>query len=120
MRWPGGVSILLAWCLALAPGCQPVTIKRVGGGPSAREVARGSVLRGPEAWEPERFDEFLFADDYAVKGLDREFRAEGLGVPLIGLRRFRIEELEGRAGQEKFLMPRQVYAATAFLRAIPS
>ncbi len=87
-------------------------------GLAARGIAV-DVLRDGSTWEPERFDEFLFADDYSVKRLDHQFRAEGVGVPLIGLRKFSLKDLEGREGEEKFLMPRQVYPVTAMLRVVP-
>ena len=73
---------------------------------------------GGESWTPSHFDEFLFASDYRVTRLDAQIGAEGLGVPLIALKRFSLKELEGREGQEKFLMPRQVYPATAILRSV--
>jgi hypothetical protein len=69
---------------------------------------------------PDRFDEFLFAADYAVRGLETQYRAEGIGVPLIAVRRFRLEGFTARNGQEKFLMPRQVYPLTAVLHPVPA
>lgn len=234
MRWPGGLGILVGCWMALAAGCQPVTIERIAGGPSARaarhserlpelppppmdganprdpaalmaraeakcraalaaerkerELAAGyalgavvdasealiasgaelggkadgtradqarlilneatrlalrlssgrrikldrewrddlaaqgvrvSVARGGALWDPDRFDEFRLADDFTVRGLDLQVRSEGLGVPLIAIRRFRFGDLEGREGEEKFLMPRQVYPASAVLRVVP-
>ncbi len=72
----------------------------------------------PEAstWTPDRFDEFLIASDYKIEGLDHQFKYEGVGVPLIGVRRFRPWELGSREGEAKFLMPRQVYPVTAVLK----
>ncbi len=86
----------------------------------ARDGVRVSVLRDDEAWDPERFDEFLLADDYEVRSLDNQVRTDGVGVPLVALKKFDLKELQGRKGEEKFLMPRQVYPATAILRAGPT
>jgi len=65
---------------------------------------------------PERFDQFFFVDDYAIKNLDHQYKSPGLGVPLIALRKFDLKALESRQGVEKFLMPRQVYPMTAILK----
>ncbi len=58
-----------------------------------------AIVRNGDFLSPERFDEFLFVDDYAVKNLDHEFKATGLGVPLIALRKFDLKALEGRRGR---------------------
>jgi pimeloyl-ACP methyl ester carboxylesterase len=81
---------------------------------------RISVRQEEALWTPDRFDEFLFARDYAVGGLEHQYHAEGLGVPLIGERQFRLDKFAARKGQEKFLMPRQVYPVTALLRVVPT
>ena len=78
-----------------------------------------TIARNGDFLAPERFDEFYFVDDYAVKNLDREFKTPGVGVPLIALRKFDLRALESRQGQEKFLMPRQVYPMTAVLSVEP-
>jgi len=78
-----------------------------------------SVQQDESFWMPDRFDGFLFAADYKVQGLEHQYHAEGLGVPLIGERQFRLDEFAARKGQEKFLMPRQVYPVTALLRVVP-
>jgi len=77
-----------------------------------------NVHYDPESstWTPDRFDEFLIADDYRIKGLDHQYKYPGVGVPLIGIRRFRPGELGSREGEAKFLMPRQVYPVTAVLK----
>jgi pimeloyl-ACP methyl ester carboxylesterase len=80
---------------------------------------RISVQQGEALWTSDRFDDFLFARDYKVGGLEHQYRAEGLGVPLIGERQFRLDEFTERTGQDKFLMPRQVYPVTALLRVVP-
>ena len=67
-------------------------------------------------WQPDRFDEFLFADDFKIEGLPHQYKYEGLGVPLLGIRRFRFGELSHREGEAKFLLPRQIYAVTAVLK----
>ena len=90
---------------------------------AAGMAARGmpvAIVRDDRTWDPERFDELLLADDYAIKGIEHRFGSDGLGVPLIGIRRFRFGDLEDRRGEEKYLMPRQVYAVTAVLKPVPS
>ena len=85
-------------------------------------AARGiriSVWQEQGLWTPDRFDDFRFARDYVVKGLEHQHHVAGLGVPLIGERQFRLDEFAARKGQEKFLMPRQVYPVTALLRVVP-
>ena len=75
-----------------------------------------TVRQGERIWSPERFDEFLFANDYEVQRLDHQYHIDGLGVPLIALKKFDLREIEGRQGEEKYLMPRQVYPVTAILQ----
>lgn len=84
----------------------------------AAQGVRLEIRREPGDWSPNQFDEFLFAGDYRVTKLAPLVRNAGLGVPLIALKRFNLKQLEGRQGQEKFLMPRQVYPATAVLRVV--
>lgn len=45
----------------------------------------GIYLRGP--WRPEEFEKIEFANDYEIKGIGNKHRTEGLGVPLIAVRR---------------------------------
>jgi pimeloyl-ACP methyl ester carboxylesterase len=85
----------------------------------AEKGIRLTIARDREFLSPESFDEFLFVDDYRVKNLDHEYKTEGVGVPLIALRKFNLRRLEGRQGEEKFLMPRQVYPMTALLKLDP-
>jgi pimeloyl-ACP methyl ester carboxylesterase len=85
----------------------------------AAQGVRIALGRDPAAWPPSYFDEFLFARDYAVRGLEPQYRSEGIGIPLIAIRRFRLEEFTARRSEEKFLMPRQVYPLTAVLRLLP-
>ncbi len=48
-------------------------------------------------------------------------RTEGLGVPMIAVRRFEpLTSCDREQGQERFLMPREVYPVTAVLRVVPS
>jgi pimeloyl-ACP methyl ester carboxylesterase len=81
-------------------------------------AARGvrAVRRDADVWDPDEFDALKFAADFAVRGLEHEHRVDGLGVPLIAVRRADLKDLERRRGPEKFLMPRQVYPVTAVLR----
>jgi pimeloyl-ACP methyl ester carboxylesterase len=81
---------------------------------------RLTIARDSEFLSPESFDRFFFDDDFAVKNLDDEHKTEGVGVPLIALRRFDLRALERREGEEKFLMPRQVYPMTAVLKPEPT
>ncbi len=69
--------------------------------------------RETNLWPADELDEYLFADDYAIQGIDNQYHTDGLGVPLVGLRKFSLKDLDGREGEEKFLMPRQVYPVTA-------
>jgi pimeloyl-ACP methyl ester carboxylesterase len=71
-------------------------------------------------WSPDRFGEFLFADDYVVGGIGQQYRTQGIGVPLVAIREFRWNELGNRPGQDRFLMPREIYPATAVLRVVRS
>jgi pimeloyl-ACP methyl ester carboxylesterase len=77
-----------------------------------------SVQQDESLWTPDRFDDFVFASDFNVQGLEHHYEVGGVGVPLIGERQFRLDEFAARKGEEKFLMPRQVYPVTAFLRVV--
>lgn len=57
-------------------------------------------------WELERFEKFEAADSYAIRGLSVRNRTDGLGTPLIAVR---------RASKENFFGS-QAIPATAFLR----
>ena len=59
-------------------------------------------------WLPKRFGEFLFADDFVVRGIGNQYRTQGIGVPLVAIREFPWRELEKRPGQDRFLMPRNL------------
>ena len=78
-----------------------------------------TVARESAFLDPETFDSFFFTDDYAVKNLDHSFKTPGVGVPLIALRKFDLRAIEARQGEEKFLMPRQVYPMTAVVTPDP-
>jgi len=85
----------------------------------AKLAAEGIHIRfDPEAstWSPDLFDEFYFTDDFVIKGIDHQYRTPGLGVPLIGIRRFRLGELKSKRGEAKFLLPTQMYPVTAVLK----
>jgi pimeloyl-ACP methyl ester carboxylesterase len=86
-------------------------------------LARGipvTIARDSEFLSPESFDHFDFADDFAIENLDRRHQSAGIGVPLIAIRKFDLGRFESRRGQEKFLMPRQVYPLTAVLKLEPA
>ena len=82
-------------------------------------VAAGIDVRfDPEAsmWDPNTFDEFYFTDDYKIEGLAHQYKSAGVGVPLMGIRRFRPGDLGSKKGEAKFLMPTQIYPVTAVLK----
>ena len=82
---------------------------------AARGV-RVTIRRDEAVWDPESFDVLKFSADFAVLGLENQHCVDGLGVPLIAIRRAHLSDLFRRKGPEKFLMPRQVYPVTAVLR----
>ena len=75
--------------------------------------------RGPGLWAPEHFDEFRFAGDYVVSGMDHYYGSNGLGVPLIAVRSPSRQELDRREGAERFFPYWEVYPVTALLAAGP-
>lgn len=81
-----------------------------------RRGVRVTIGRDPSLWEPDRFDELRFAGDYVVCGMEHYFGSDGLGVPLIGVRRPSKEELEHREGPDRFYPYWEVYPVTAILR----
>jgi hypothetical protein len=62
-------------------------------------VASGGVAH---LWSPERFDELRFAGDFVVRGMDHYYGSDGLGVPLLAIRKPSPEELERRRGADRF------------------
>ncbi len=78
-----------------------------------------TVVQDGEFLSPDWYDKFLFVDDFAIRNLDHVYKAEGVGVPLIAIRKFDLRRIEGRQGPEKFLMPRQVYSLTALVKLVP-
>ena len=90
----------------------------------AHLAAMGVTLARPEPgddsiWDVSRFDHLLFARDFNVRGIDQPSRTEGVGVPMIAVRGFEANKRERHEGQDGFLMPREIYAATAILRVVP-
>jgi pimeloyl-ACP methyl ester carboxylesterase len=91
----------------------------------ARLAALGILVAEPEdeddpLWAPGRFTDLLFARDFSVRGMDHPSRSEGFGVPMIAVRWSNPLELDHRPGQDRFLMPREVYPVTALLRVVPA
>ncbi len=91
----------------------------------ARLAALGILVAEPEdeddpLWAPGRFTDLLFARDFSVSGMEHPYRSEGFGVPMIAVRWSNPLELDRRPGQERFLMPREVYPVTALLRVVPA
>lgn len=72
--------------------------------------------RDPSAWDPDRFDELRFAGDYVVYGMDHYFGSDGVGVPLIAVRRPSKEELDRRQGPDRFYPYWEIFPVTAVLR----
>lgn len=70
---------------------------------------------GHAAWAPSRFDDLLFAADFSVRGMEHQFRTDGVGVPMIAVRHFEPNRRERESGQDRFLMPREVYPVTALV-----
>ena len=75
-----------------------------------------AIGRGADVWSPERFDELRFTGEFVVKGMDHYYGSDGLGVPLIAVRRPTTAELESRQGPDRFLPFWEVYPVTAVLR----
>ena len=80
--------------------------------------ANVSVRRDDAVWQPEPFDELKFAKDYLAIGVPDRQR-EGVGVPLIAVRKRWWRDPERQAAPEKFFQPVQSYAVTAVLRFQP-
>ena len=72
--------------------------------------------RDEAVWSPERFDELRFAGDYVVGGMDHYYGSDGIGVPLIAVRRPTHDELDHRQGPDRFYPYWEVYPVTAVLR----
>jgi pimeloyl-ACP methyl ester carboxylesterase len=101
LRLTGGHRILVndAWCRDLSASGIPVAIRR-----------------DAEVWSPERFDELRFTGDFVVRGMDHYYGADGLGVPLIAVRKPSGVELDRRQGPDRFYPYWEVYPVTALLR----
>jgi pimeloyl-ACP methyl ester carboxylesterase len=88
---------------------------------SAKCARRGMPVvfaRGSGQWPPERFDELRFACDYVVQGMDHYYGSDGLGVPLMAIRRPSPEQLDHRQGADRFFPYWEVYPVTAILRPV--
>lgn len=73
-------------------------------------------LRRDEAvWSPDPFDELKFADDYMAIGVPSR-RRDGLGVPLLAVRKRWWRDPDRQTAPQKFFTPVQVYPVTAILR----
>jgi pimeloyl-ACP methyl ester carboxylesterase len=76
------------------------------------------VRRDDSVWTPDPFDELKFADDYMAIGVPAR-RRDGLGVPMLAVRKRWWRDPERQAAPEKFFTPVQVYPVTAILRFLP-
>jgi pimeloyl-ACP methyl ester carboxylesterase len=75
-----------------------------------------TIRQGADVWSPERIDELRFTGEFVVKGMDHYYGSDGLGVPLIAVRRLTTAELDSRQGPDRFLPFWEVYPVTAVLR----
>ena len=82
----------------------------------ARDGVRVQYRRDGGVWDPESFTELRFPGDFVVRGMDHYYGAEGLGVPLIAVRKPTEAQLAGRRGAARFFPFWEVYPATALLR----
>lgn len=73
---------------------------------------RVSIVPRGQGWRAEDFDHFEFVSDYDLTGLRNHHRTEGLGVPLIAVRKGQ----EPRVGKEQYYAPNLSFPVTAFLR----
>jgi pimeloyl-ACP methyl ester carboxylesterase len=65
-------------------------------------------------WRPGEVERLIPASDFEVTGLDSTSRQDGLGVPLVGIRRAR----EHPKGAERFFPPETAFPLTAFLSPV--
>ncbi len=70
------------------------------------------------AWRPREFDNYFVAYEFKVKGLDEQYGASGLGVPLIAVRTPKPDERH-QISTRYLPRIRQTYAATVYLRIKP-
>jgi pimeloyl-ACP methyl ester carboxylesterase len=77
---------------------------------------RVTLGRDASLWDPDRFDELRFAGDYVVCGMEHHYGSDGIGVPMIAVRRPSREELDRREGPDRFYPFWEVYPVTAILR----
>jgi pimeloyl-ACP methyl ester carboxylesterase len=75
-----------------------------------------AIRRDGAVWSPERFDELRFASDFVVRGMPHFYGSDGVGVPLIAVRRPTLAELDNRQGPDRFYPYWEVYPVTAVLR----
>jgi hypothetical protein len=73
------------------------------------------VRRDDAVWPPEPFDEMVFAKDFMAIGIPDRHR-DGLGVPLVAVRKRWWRDPERATAPEKFFQPVQSYPVTAILR----
>ncbi len=78
------------------------------------------IRRDGEVWPPERFDELRFPTDFVVQGAPHYYGSDGLGVPLIAVRKPTAEQLDRRSGADRFYPYWEVYPVTAVLRFDPN
>ncbi|MBS0207583.1 MAG: alpha/beta fold hydrolase [Planctomycetes bacterium] len=74
-----------------------------------------TVALSSQTWKSEDIEEIKFASDFEVTGLTNQFRAYGLGVPLIAVRK----RPETKGDQEKYYPEGMTFPLTAFMRLLP-
>lgn len=70
----------------------------------------GINMRGP--WQTDEFEKFEFANAYEVKGIGNKHRTEGLGVPLVGVRKKDVSH----SGVDRYYPDGLALPVTAFIR----
>ena len=67
--------------------------------PVTERKLRVAAMSGPATWDGRDIADFRFVSDYELKGLKRRYTRQGIGVPLIGIRR---NNSRSRAAEEYY------------------
>jgi hypothetical protein len=82
---------------------------------TANQSVELAIVLGNNTWRADDFEEFRFASDYEIQGLQNQYHNYGLGVPLIAVRKHRGDAHP----EEKFYPPGLSFPVTAFMRVFP-
>lgn len=104
----GSLERMLRIADSLGRFCPGATLRLPISGRSIHFV----VTSGSSNWEPRHFGRFRFVSDYDVEGLTRLHRADGLGVPLIAVRKPKTDH----PAVEKYYAEDLTFPITAFVR----